>query len=62
MVDPGFMMTGKDGISFDDSTAVLPASSSYKVPYPIYFAYANGSASWWGDGLFAGLGVPGYTT
>lgn len=61
MVDPGFMMTGKEGISYDESTGVLPAASSYQVPYPIFFAYANGLASWWGDGMLAGLGVPGYT-
>ncbi len=41
--------------------AVLPQSSSYSGPYPIYFAYGNTVASWWGDGMLAGLGVPGYT-
>ena len=41
--------------------AVLPQSSKYSVPYPIYFAYGNTVASWWGDGMLAGLGVPGYT-
>lgn len=60
-VDPSSMMTGKDAISTDEYTGNLPAATSYKVPYPIYFGYANGLASWWGDGMLAGLGVPGYT-
>lgn len=33
---------------------------SYDLPYPIYFAYANGVKTWWGDDFIAGLGVPGY--
>lgn len=54
-------MTGKDAISYNDSSTVAPISLGYQVPYPIYFAYANGLSSWWGDGMLAGLGVPGYT-
>ncbi len=47
----------------NDSTEIipLPSAGSYQVPYPIYFGYANGMASWWGNGMLAGLGVPGYT-
>lgn len=59
MVDPGYMMTGKQSISYDSDNPI--SASSYKVPYPIFFAYANGLSSWWGDGMLAGLGVPGYT-
>lgn len=30
------------------------------MPYPVYFGYANGVQTWWGNDFVAGLGVPGY--
>jgi hypothetical protein len=60
-VDPAFMMAKVSQVASTDNSEIVPVSASYSVPYPIYFGYANGLASWWGDGMLAGLGVPGYT-
>ena len=37
-----------------------PPSTGYTLPYPMYYAYADGVSTWWGDDFIAGLGVPGY--
>lgn len=61
-INPGSNVAGyQQDQGQGDYTDNLPISgSSYKVPYPIYFGYANGVTSWWGDSMLAGLGVPGY--
>lgn len=49
-----------------NTTITNPTNTSFggcncPVPYPIYFAYADGLQSWWGSSMLAGMGVPGYS-